>query len=60
MKVFNEKNTLQINKKILVPIKFRACKKNDFTVKNGLFKNLKINKDISWGKADIASKVYGL
>ena len=31
-----------------------------FTVKNGLFKNLKINKDISWGKADVASKVYGL
>ena len=50
----------KLTKKYWSLLSLEHAKKNDFTVKNGLFKNLKINKDISWGKADIASKVYGL
>ena len=50
----------KLTKKYWSLLSLEHAKINDFTVKNGLFKNLKINKDISWGKADIASKVYGL
>ena len=34
--------------------------KKIITLQNGLFKGLQINKNISWGKGDITSKIYGL
>ena len=40
-------------------ISYEHAKKHNFVVQNGIFKNLKLNHEISWGKADIASKVYG-
>jgi hypothetical protein len=50
----------KLTKKYWSILSLEHAKKNKFIVQNGLFKNLKINKEISWGKADIASKVYGL
>ena len=40
-------------------ISYEHAKKHNFVVQNGIFKNLKLNHEISWGKGDIASKVYG-
>ena len=50
----------KITKKYWALLSLEHAKKNKFTVQNGIFKNLKINKDISWGSGDIASKIYGL
>ena len=50
----------KMTKKYWNLISLDHAKKNDFIVQNGVFKGLKINKDISWGKGDIASKIYGL
>ena len=49
----------KITKKYWNILSFEHAKKNNFTVQNGVFKNLKINKNISWGHGDIASKIYG-
>ena len=40
-------------------ISYEHAKKHNFIVQNGVFKNLKLNHEISWGKGDIASKIYG-
>ena len=40
-------------------LSYEHAKKNNFIVQNGVFKNLKINKDVTWGRGDIASKIYG-
>lgn len=50
----------KITKKYWNILSYEHAKKNNFTVQNGVFKNLKINKNISWGRGDIASKIYGL
>lgn len=49
----------KITKKYWNILSYEHAKKNNFTVQNGIFKNLKINKNISWGHGDIASKIYG-
>ena len=49
----------KITKKYWNILSYEHAKKNNFTVQNGVFKNLKINKNISWGRGDIASKIYG-
>ena len=49
----------KITKKYWNILSYEHAEKNNFTVQNGVFKNLKINKNISWGRGDIASKIYG-
>ena len=50
----------KITKKYWNILSYEHAQKNNFVVQNGVFKDLKINKDISWGQGDIASKIYGL
>ena len=40
-------------------ISYEHAKKHNFIVQKGIFKNLKLYHRISWGKGDIASKIYG-
>ena len=49
----------KITKKYWNILSYEHAKKNNFIVQNGVFKNLKINKDVTWGRGDIASKIYG-
>ena len=49
----------KFTKKYWSIISYEHAKKHNFVVQNGIFKNLKLNNKISWGKGDIASKVYG-
>ena len=46
-------------KKYWTIISYEHAKKHNFIVQNGIFKNLKLYHHISWGKGDIASKIYG-
>ena len=41
-------------------LSYEHAKKYNFKVQFGIFKNLKMYHEISWGKGDIASKVYGI
>ena len=59
-RIIMKKIFYKITRKYWNLISLEHAKKNNFTVQNGLFKGLQINKDISWGKGDIASKIYGL
>ena len=49
----------KITKKYWNILSYEHAKKNNFIVQNGVFKNLKINKDVTWGRGDVASKIYG-
>ena len=49
----------KITKKYWTMLSYEHAQKHNFIVQNGIFKGLQINKDISWGRGDIASKVYG-
>ena len=49
----------KIAKKYWNILSYEHAKKNNFIVQNGIFKNLKINKESSWSNGDLASKIYG-
>jgi|TARA_B100001063_G_scaffold36489_1_gene30009 hypothetical protein len=49
----------KITKKYWNSLSYEHAKKNNFIVQNGVFKNLKINDNISWGRGDVGSKIYG-
>ena len=49
----------KFTKKYWSILSYEHAKKHNFIVKYGIFKNLKMNHEISWGRGDIASKIYG-
>ena len=49
----------KFTKKYWSLLSYEHAKKHNFIVQYGIFKNLKMNHDISWGRGDIASKIYG-
>tara|TARA_B100000925_G_scaffold154375_1_gene115785 strand:+ start:799 stop:1530 length:732 start_codon:yes stop_codon:yes gene_type:complete len=49
----------KFTKKYWSILSYEHAKKHNFVVKYGIFKNLKMNHEISWGRGDIASKIYG-
>tara|TARA_Y100000591_G_C21726455_1_gene641611 strand:- start:86 stop:817 length:732 start_codon:yes stop_codon:yes gene_type:complete len=49
----------KFTKKYWSILSYEHAKKHNFIVQYGIFKNLKMNHDISWGRGDIASKIYG-
>ena len=49
----------KFTKKYWSMLSYEHAKKNNFIVQYGIFKNLKMNHEISWGRGDIASKIYG-
>ena len=49
----------KFTKKYWSMLSYEHAKKHNFIVQYGIFKNLKINHEISWGKGDLASKIYG-
>ena len=49
----------KFTKKYWNTISYEHAKKHNFTVQYGIFKNLKISDDVSWGRGDLASKIYG-
>ena len=49
----------KFTKKYWSILSYEHAKKHNFIVKYGIFKNLKMNHKISWGRGDIASKIYG-
>ena len=49
----------KFTKKYWSILSYEHAKKHNFIVQYGIFKNLKMNHEISWGRGDIASKIYG-
>ena len=49
----------KFTKKYWSILSYEHAKKHNFIVQYGIFKNLKMNHEISWGQGDIASKIYG-
>ena len=49
----------KFTKKYWSLLSYEHAKKHNFIVQYGIFKNLKMNHEISWGRGDIASKIYG-
>jgi len=49
----------KFTKKYWSILSYEHAKEHNFIVKYGIFKNLKMNHEISWGRGDIASKIYG-
>ena len=50
----------KFTKKYWSMLSYEHARKHNFVVQYGIFKNLKMNDKISWGKGDIGSKIYGL
>ena len=49
----------KFTKKYWSTLSYEHAKKHNFIVQYGIFKNLKMNYEISWSRGDIASKIYG-
>ena len=49
----------KFTKKYWSILSYEHAKKHNFIVQYGIFKNLKMNHEISWSRGDIASKIYG-
>jgi|TARA_B100001109_G_scaffold232094_1_gene209681 hypothetical protein len=50
----------KFTKKYWSILSYEHARKHNFIVQYGIFKNLKMNDKISWGKGDIGSKIYGI
>ena len=50
----------KFTKKYWSMLSYEHARKHNFVVQYGIFKNLKMNDKISWGKGDIGSKIYGI
>ena len=50
----------KFTKKYWSMLSYDHARKYNFIVQYGIFKNLKMNDKISWGKGDIGSKIYGI
>ena len=56
---FKEKLLYKFTKKYWKLINQKHGILNNFTVQNGLFKDLKLNKEQYWNSGDLGSKIYG-
>ena len=50
----------KFTKKYWSMLSYEHARKHNFVVQYGIFKNLKMNDKVSWGKGDIGSKIYGI